>query len=179
MTWLSSIFSFLGGVVSGPVTEWQKRKTQTIAHKAKLAEIEIETQLSIAQAKIELAKQGMIIESDWDSRAQENQKNSWKDEFVLIMFSIPFLISFLPAFIESYNIITKGGSVERIGLSIKTSWTNVALAPEWYQWILIGIVAGIYGLRWMVGFIKPNKNKIVDNFGINKNEKSKINLIKD
>jgi len=179
MTWLSSIFSFLGGVVSGPIKEWQTRKTKIVEHKAKLAEIEVETQLSIAQAKIELAKQGMIIESNWDARAQQNMRKSWKDEFVLIMFSIPFLISFIPAVIEAYNVVMFGGSVARIGISIKTSWQNVALAPDWYTYILIGIVAGIYGLRWMVGFIKPNNNKIVDNYEIPKKIKSNIDKIKE
>jgi len=171
--WWSQLISGLFSVISAPLKEWQVRKTKKIEHQAKIMELEIEERVSISQAKVELAKQGMVIESDWDARAQESQKNSWKDEFVLIIFSLPFILSFVPAYIATVQVVNNNKDVKYIGEAIRESWLNVSLAPDWYQWLLIGIVSGIYGLRWMVGFIKPKKNKIVDSFKINEKQESK------
>lgn len=178
MEFITNIFSAIGNIITGPITEWQKRKTEIVQHKAKIAELEIQERISISNAKVELAKNGQFIEADWDGRAQEEQKNSWKDEFVLIVFSTPFIISFVPAIIAVYQVFTEDKDVNYITEAIKKSWENVSLAPDWYQYLLIGIVAGIYGLRWMFSYITPNKNKIVKNYDIDKNVTSKINEIK-
>jgi hypothetical protein len=82
----------------------------------------------------ELAKQGIQIEADWDARAQADMATSWKDEYLLVLFSIPLILSFFPATQEA---VLKGFAI-------------LGQTPEWYMFLVIGIVSAVYGLRWYV-----------------------------
>ena len=79
---------------------------------------------------------------DYDMEAMKNQEHSWKDEYLLWVFTIPFVLSFIP---QTQDAVVKG-------------WNYIAQAPWWYPSILIGITASVYGLRWYFG------NKKIDYF---------------
>ena len=68
-----------------------------------------------------------------DLEAMRQMQYSWKDEYLTIVFTLPFLYSF-------FDVIWKGGTTE-------AAWKAVALAPDWYQWCLTGIVTATFGLR--------------------------------
>lgn len=144
-TWVKAGAEVVAGVIKEPLNEWQKRKTVKAQAKADLERIGAETDKAVALGKLEAAKQGQVIESDWDMRAQEQAKNSWKDEFLMILLFFPvgalFVCSmFFPERVE--NVIRAVTALNKF--------------PVWYQIILWGVIAFVFGLRWL---IQPLVNK--------------------
>jgi len=67
---------------------------------------------------------------------EESMENSWKDEFIVMVFSLPVVANFVtPLFTE---------------MTMKEAWTNLAEAPEWYTTILTVLVLVIFGMRNLV-----------------------------
>lgn len=140
MSWLSKLnpFSFIADIAKEPIKEWQKRKTLKIQNEAKYLDKEHEIKMKKLDINFELAKQGQKIEANWDANAQNNMKYTWKDEWFVILFSIPLIAAFIPSLQDD---ILKGFEV-------------LSKTPDWYMWLLIGIVTATFGLRWMFSKIK-------------------------
>ena len=140
MGWLEKLnpLGFITDIVKAPLEEWQKRKTIKVENEEKRLQREHEIRLKKIDVNLELAKQGMQIEADWDRAAQEDMKHTWKDEYFAILFSIPLIASFVPQLQEhmlrGFEILDK--------------------TPDWYKWLIIGIVVATFGLRWMFNKIK-------------------------
>lgn len=121
-------------LITQPIVEWQKRKTIKAESKRKVAELLAEAEVTKAQAQIEMAKAGQAIEADWDARAQEGMRFSWKDEVLLLVFIHPFVLAPIPFFqpiIEREFQIIEG-------------------VPLWWRVVILGMVASSFGLRWLV-----------------------------
>ena len=77
----------------GPLTElaggWLKGKADKQAAEAQLKLSEAE-----AKAKILLSKETSI--ADWERVMAEGSKTSWKDEWFVIVLSIPLVLAFIP-----------------------------------------------------------------------------------
>lgn len=108
--------------------EGQQKKTEARA----LAEAAME------EAKAEVFRKQATSEQDWDLLAQRNSQGSWKDEYLLIVFSLPFL----GAFIEPFQpFILKGFEI-------------LENTPEWYRIALGVMVAASFGVRNVLKFWK-------------------------
>jgi len=88
------------------------------------------------EAETEIVKQQIKGEIDWDVEAIKGSKESWKDEYLTILFSIPLLLCFLP-FTEEY--------VER-------GFAALAMTPDWYKYTLGVIVSASFGIRGATKF---------------------------
>ena len=113
---VQGLLGVAGDAVSGFV-ETKKAKA-----KQKLVKIEAETSLLEKQIKGEI---------DWDVEAVKGSKESWKDEYLTILFSIPLLLCFLPFTVEY---------VER-------GFEALALTPDWYKYTLGVIVSASFGIK--------------------------------
>ncbi len=134
MNWLACIFEPIINIVKEPINEWQKRKTLEVEIKDKDKERQHELNIKKIDVANELAKQGIQIEADWDTNAQQDMKTSWKDEYLTILFSVPLILAFIPATQES---ILKG-------------FETLNKTPDWYMMLVMGIVAAVFGLRWLI-----------------------------
>lgn len=134
MNWFASIFEPIINIVKEPLNELQKRKTLEVEIKDKDKERQHELNIKKIDVANELAKQGIQIEADWDTNAQQDMKTSWKDEYLTILFSVPLILAFIPATQES---ILKG-------------FETLNKTPDWYMMLVMGIVAAVFGLRWLV-----------------------------
>ena len=134
MSWLTTILEPIANIVKEPIVEWQKRKTLEVAQVDKAREREHELNLKKIDVATELAKQGQKIEADWDTNAQQDMKTSWKDEYLTILFSVPLVLAFIP---QTQEAVLKG-------------FETLGKTPDWYMMLLTGIVAGVFGLRWLV-----------------------------
>jgi hypothetical protein len=134
MSWLTSVVSGIFGVITEPVKEWQRRETLKVEQHDKELERVHELNIKKIDVALELAKQGQKIEADWDTNAQQDMKTSWKDEYLTILFSIPLILAFLPSTQEA---VLKG-------------FETLDKTPQWYMMLVTGIVAGVFGLRWLV-----------------------------
>lgn len=138
MSWWNTLIEPITSLIKEPLVEWQKRKTLEVAQVDKALSREHELNLKKVDVNHELAKQGMQIEANWDTNAQNNMKYTWKDEWFVILFSIPLIGAFIPG-MDQY--ILKGFEV-------------LSKTPEWYRWLIAGIVVATFGLRWMFSKIK-------------------------
>ena len=74
---------------------------------------------------------------EYKSKIIESNDKGWKDEFVLILVSLPILLL-------AYSVFSDDPTIrERIDLFFEY-FKNL---PYWYQAIFIGVVSAIYGLK--------------------------------
>ena len=113
----------------GPISElagtWLRGKVETKAAetRAKVAKSEAEAQIMVSRA---------TSEADWEKIMAQGSQNSWKDEWLTILFSIPLILVFCGDF--GREIVANG-------------FTALETMPEWYQYTLGVIVAASFGIR--------------------------------
>lgn len=119
MSWISdTIMSPLTTLVKG----WQKRKTARVEHELQLAEAQ-------TLSKIERLKSAQDHTFAWERDALKNA--GWKDEFFVIIFSIPLIMCFIPGM--DYYVIMGFDALKG--------------TPDWYQWAISIMVAASFGYR--------------------------------
>ena len=90
---------------------------------------------SIAQKKqMERIVSGEI---EYKAKVIESQKNDWKDEFCLILLSIPLLLLALSVFSDDPNIQAK----------IDIFFDKFSNLPLFYQTLVVGSFSAILGIR--------------------------------
>ena len=82
---------------------------------------------------------------EYKSKIIESNDKGWKDEFVLILVSLPILLL-------AYSVFSDDPAIrERIDLFFEY-FKNL---PYWYHAIFIGVVSAIYGLKGASIMKKP------------------------
>ena len=76
-------------------------------------------------------------EIEYKAKVIESNDNGYKDEFVLILVSIPILLLGWSVFSDDPEIRNK----------LDTFFEYFSNLPYWYQAIFIGVVSAIYGLK--------------------------------
>ena len=104
---------------------WLDAKTTKQAAEAKLKLTEAE-----AKAKILLSEKTSV--ADWERIMAEGSQNSFKDEWLVGLFSIPLVLSFCGEW--GRDIVSDG-------------FTALESMPDWYQYTLGVIVAASFGVR--------------------------------
>ena len=120
-----NFLSQLTAPIAGAVTKWNEGRV-------KIAEAKINAKVARYNAEAARATKAIDAETNWDLAALEASKDSWKDEWLTLLLSMPFIGSFIPGIQDA---VLKG-------------WEYVAKAPTWYQIAFLGIVAASFGLRW-------------------------------
>lgn len=122
MSILGSVLGNLGGKVVEAIDSRGQRK-----HEQKVQALELEKLRHSKQ--IELIQTGQKLDNAWEL---EQIKNSgWKDEFVLLLLSIPLVMSFIP---EMQPYVVEG-------------FAALSTTPEWYQWLILAVFTAVYGIR--------------------------------
>jgi len=122
---VSIIGNILGGLGGKVVEAWSARGERK--HTEKVRALEIDELRH--KARLEMATKAQEMDNSWEL---EQIKNSgFKDEWVLFLLSIPLVMSFIPATV---------GYVE-------AGFAALEKTPSWYQWLILAIFAGIYGIR--------------------------------
>ena len=124
---------------------WMEGKQKQAEAQSAAAIVGIQAQADIQKAKAisatRMAESGQSQDFDLDKIAMEQMAKSWKDEFLLIVFLTPMIMAFIPSLapysLNGFEIIDK--------------------MPEWYRYIIIGMVIVIYGLRGMVKQLAASK----------------------
>ena len=112
----------------GPVTElagtWLNGKVEK-------TKAEAATKVAKAKAEAVIMEKKATGEIDWDLEMAKGSSNSWKDEWLTILFSIPLILAFIPGMEEV----------------VKNGFVQLEAMPEWYQYSLGVIVAASFGVR--------------------------------
>ena len=126
------MFGLLGAVVSTAVDCFKQRQeikrleaTAQRNHMYKMAQGEIEYQAQV----------------------RADNQNGWKDEFVLVIVSLPILVLAYAVFFGDADMKNK--------LDVFFQYFNSL--PQWYQWLLIGIFGAIYGLKPAANMFRGKK----------------------
>ena len=99
-----------------------------------------------AQAEVEIAKRKATAEIDWDMEFASQAKNSWRDEYITVLITVPIIAVFFP------------GYAPYIAEGFKTLETTV---PDWYVTFAGAVVAAAFGIRslkdvWLTSRKKKN-----------------------
>jgi hypothetical protein len=83
------------------------------------------------ERQIELVKEGRAADATWELESLKAHASGWKDEFILILLSIPLILVFFPP--TAPYVLT--------GFKILES------TPSWYRWLILLIFTAVYGIR--------------------------------
>ena len=123
----------------GPLTElaggWLKGKADAQAADAKLKLTEAE-----AKAKIMLSKETSV--ADWERIMAQGSQSSWKDEYLVILFSIPLILVFTGEW--GRTVVAEG-------------FAALEVMPQWYQYTLGVIVSASFAVRSATKFFGGKK----------------------
>ena len=112
----------------GPIAEiagtWMSGKVEQTKANA-------QTKVAKAQAEAVVMQKKATGEIDWDLEMAKGSSNSWKDEWLTVLFSIPLVMAFVPGMEE---IVANG-------------FQQLEQMPEWSQYSLGVIVAASFGVR--------------------------------
>ena len=96
--------------------------------KAKMAMSEAQLLHAERQARGEEAYQGKLLEA---------RQSDWKDEFILILLSIPIIMLGFAVWSDNPEHMEK----------MKLFFEYFSDLPFWYQTIFVGVIASVYGLK--------------------------------
>tara|TARA_Y100000004_G_scaffold157723_1_gene183579 strand:- start:446 stop:823 length:378 start_codon:yes stop_codon:yes gene_type:complete len=95
------------------------------------------TKMLMADAQMRHAEKMATGETEYQGKLLEARQSDWKDEFILILLSVPIVMlgfavwSDNPAHMEKMQLFFKYFSE----------------LPFWYQTIFVGVIASVYGLK--------------------------------
>lgn len=123
---LNKLIGALLGAPAEAVADYFKERQRL---KSELKLKKLEGKVKIEQAKAEMEVRKLEADNAWELAQIAN--SGWKDEWVLILLSIPLVLVFIP---ELAPYIQQGFDV-------------LATTPEWYRWLIMAIFTAIYGIR--------------------------------
>ena len=106
------------------------------------------TKIAISEAELLHAEKMKKGEIEFTGKIFENQKNDWKDEFVLLTISSPLFLLAWSVFAED----------EKMQEKIDLYFQKLQEMPWWIVGLWVSVVAAIYGLK-ATDVINMNKGK--------------------
>ena len=128
------MWTALIGPIANIAGSWMDGKVEQT--KAKAA-----TNVARAKAEAVIMEKKATGEIDWDLEMAKGSHSSGKDEWLVILFSIPLILAFIPG-------------MEGV---VKNGFEQLNKMPEWYQYSLGVIVAASFGVRSATKFFGKNK----------------------
>ena len=136
----------LGSAIISGISGYFKDKNEI-----KKVQVEADKLLIMAKAEAEANKMRRESEQDYDldKIAMIAMDKSWKDEFLLILFSIPIAMCFFPEY-RQY---------------VEDGFKTLNIIPEWFMYIYVTMIVVIYGLR---GLLRMFLQLMIDKIGFKK-----------
>ena len=121
--------TIVGGLINkvAPEVAGYYRDKQKLKHERELEKMR--GKIEYEKAKSERAAKSEGYDNDWEKMQIAN--SGWKDEFTLLVLSIPMILVFVP---QTSPYIADG-------------FDKLAGTPEWYRWLVIMIYAASWGIR--------------------------------
>jgi len=94
--------------------------------------------VALRQAEAEVFRRKATSESDWDLESMRGSQNSWKDEFLTIILSVPLILCFVPGMEEV----------------VRHGFQQLDLVPDWYKAAFAVVVSASFGVRSYMKFWK-------------------------
>ena len=127
---LAWVQAALGTGIVEPLSNYFTRR-------AELSAARFEARLKFEQAKGDrqaaLIAQGLAADATWE--VEQIRNSGWKDEYVLIILSIPSILSFV-----------KIGTFDGAAI-VAAGFDALQGTPEWYRWLILLVFTAVYGIR--------------------------------
>jgi len=124
--WYEKLIAGLFGETAGAYIEYRATKRRL---KQEVQLEEIRGKIAYQQAKSQRASDSEGRDHEWEVESIRN--SGWKDEWVLLLLSIPLVLVFIPA-TQPY---------------VAVGFDHLENTPEWYRWLTTMIFSAIYGIR--------------------------------
>jgi hypothetical protein len=129
MNVLDVMKALLGKGIVEPVANYWTRRQE-------LKQAKFEAKLKFEQAKgdrqAELIKAGLAADANWEMEFARQAGESWKDEYTLLVVSIPAVMAFVPG----------------LDVYVHNGFVALAQTPAWYQLMLITLFFATVGIRY-------------------------------
>ena len=121
----------LGSAIVSGISGYFKDKNEI-----KKVQVEADKLLIMAEAESKAKRLEREAEMDYDLDriAMQNMDKTWKDDFLLILFSIPIAMCFFPEY-RQY---------------VEDGFKTLNIIPEWFMYIYVTMIVVIYGLRGLL-----------------------------
>lgn len=125
--------ALLGGIAEAAIG---KLAPSVVGYYQKKRELEQEVELEKLRGKREWEKQKSVRAENSEGRdaeweLEQIRNSGWKDEWVLILLSIPLIMVFVPG-------------LEDDALQ---GFNNLEKTPDWYRWLILMVFGAVYGIR--------------------------------
>jgi hypothetical protein len=94
-----------------------------------------------AEAQAKVIVKSAESDANWEAIMAKHSGQSWKDEWLTILFSIPLILVFFPPLVDD----------------VQAGFAALETMPSWYQYTLSIIVAASFGVRSAIGVMKARK----------------------
>lgn len=112
-----------------PVGDYFNRKQEI---KAQEHENQIKVLEAQGERQAQLMKDGLTADAAWEMEFARQAGSSWKDEYELLVVSVPTIMCFVPGW-DVY--VAKG-------------FASLSATPAWFQFVLVSIFLANYGIRY-------------------------------
>ena len=113
----------------------------------RLAGTWLEGRVAKTKAKAEAEATVLIKQAesaaDWEAAMARNSAQSWKDEWLTLLFSIPLIMCFIPSMVPY----------------VQDGFAVLETMPNFYQYTLSVIVAASFGVRSVIGIMNKKKKQ--------------------
>lgn len=144
--WLTDLLGGLAGGITSIVTGWQARQTARVEADVKtiVARAEADATIAVAQATAasKLAESAQSAEANWDSLVAQQMEHTWKDEWYVVLFSVPLILAFCGPW---------GAAVTAAGFAALEGM------PTWYFYSVGTIVSATFGVRRLLTLFEKLK----------------------
>ena len=95
------------------------------------------TKMLMADAQMNHAQKMASGEAEYQGKLLQSRDSDWKDEFILILLSLPILMLGFSVWSDDPTHMEK----------MKLFFEYFSDLPFWYQSIFVGVIASVYGLK--------------------------------
>ena len=96
-----------------------------------------QTKMLMADAEMRHAEKMANGEAEYQGKLLEARQSDWKDEFILLLLSLPIGLLAWAVFSDDPTAMDK----------MKLFFEYFSQLPFWYQTIFVGVIASVYGLK--------------------------------
>lgn len=123
-----NLLSLLSGIPQALADIYKQR--QEI--KARQREREMEYKDALHKRQIDLVVQGLTADANWEMEFARQAATSWKDEYTLIVISIPAILCFIPG----------------MDVYVRAGFSALNETPVWYQVTFLSLFLATVGIRY-------------------------------
>ena len=95
------------------------------------------TKMLMSDAQLKHAEKMSSGQLEYSGKLLEARQSDWKDEFILLLLSLPILMLGWAVYSDDPSAMDK----------MKLFFDYFSDLPFWYQTIFVGVIASVYGLK--------------------------------